>query len=140
MAGPIETRTLSHDEARAVIHWASPVYSITKPAKREGQRGRGSVPSLDRFAWLNLFVDQTMRQLTPAEVAVWLALFRHHQTKTGFARVSQARLAEQTGLSVRSVQLALAGLRRKRLAWNRRRPRSGCMAEYYLWPIAWPGG
>ncbi|NMC19179.1 MAG: helix-turn-helix domain-containing protein [Thermogutta sp.] len=137
---PREIEILTPAEAERLVAWVGPVYNSTRPAREKGQRGRGSVPSLDRFGWLNMFVDRTMRGLTHAEVVVWLCLFRHYQTKTGYARVSESRLAEQTGLSVRTVRRALAGLRRKRLVSNRRKAKQGRIAEYYLWPIAWPGG
>lgn len=65
-------------------------------------------PASGRFLMLNQFVDQTMRNLTPAERAVWLCLFRH--ARDGRVRVSQTRIAAQCGLSTRTTKRAIAQL------------------------------
>ena len=59
-----------------------------------------------RWSHLNGFVDITLRDLTPAEVRVWLILFRDTK-KNGLARTGQASIAERSGLSVRMVKKAV---------------------------------
>jgi hypothetical protein len=63
-----------------------------------------------RFQVLNLFVDEGLRGLTRAEVAVWLVLYR--DTKPGgVATASVGDLAVRAGLSRRNVVRAVGRLR-----------------------------
>jgi DNA-binding transcriptional ArsR family regulator len=91
--------TLCEDEEEAGTAAAAP-----SPAKPEGRSHRG------RFAVLNEFTDVTMRSLGLADVKVWLILFRDTRPN-GLARTGQTDIAERTGLSVRSVKVALRRLR-----------------------------
>jgi len=79
------------------------------PAVRPGRRTRS-----ERFAALNAFVDFGIAdaELTPAEVLVWLVLFRDTKAE-GTARTGQADIARRAGLSVRGVKLAVRGLKAK---------------------------
>src|SRR5205823_5529283 len=77
----------------------------------------------DRFRVLNSFVDVSLRELTPAEVKVWLVLYR--DTRDGVARVAQADVAVRAGLSTRGVRKGLAGLARRGLVEVLRRGRRG---------------
>jgi len=69
----------------------------------------------DRFAVLNAFVDFTLRELTRAELAVWLALYRDTKAADGLARTSQADLARRAGVNLGTVKRALAKLCRRGL-------------------------
>lgn len=62
-----------------------------------------------RWGHLNGFVDVTLRDLTPAEVRVWLVLFRDTKPD-GTARTGQADIARRAGLSVRMVKKAVKKL------------------------------
>lgn len=66
-------------------------------------------PTSSRWAQINAFVDVTLRELTPAEVRVWLVLFRDTK-KTGLARTGQADIARRAGLSQRMVKKAVRKL------------------------------
>ena len=63
----------------------------------------------ERWEILNAFVDFTMARLTPARVRVWLVLFRDTKPD-GLARTGQADVARRAGVSVRTVQRAVAAL------------------------------
>lgn len=66
-------------------------------------------PKAQRWGHLNGFVDVTLRDLTPAEVRVWLVLFRDTKPD-GTARTGQTDIAERAGLCVRMVKKALKKL------------------------------
>lgn len=66
-------------------------------------------PRSARWGHLNGFVDVTLRDLKPAEVRVWLVLFRDTKPD-GTARTGQTDIAERAGLSVRMVKKALKTL------------------------------
>ncbi len=79
-------------------------------------KGASSTPKRrnrsERFAVLNTFVDFGIvdSKLTPAEVVVWLVLYR--DTKgDGTARTAQADIARRAGLNVRTVRRAVAVVR-----------------------------
>lgn len=89
------------------------------PPQRQGQdRAKGKTTGRqagDRFAVLNAFVDFTLRELTRAELAVWLALYRDTKAADGLARTSQADLARRAGVNVRTAKRAVAKLCRRGL-------------------------
>lgn len=61
-----------------------------------------------RFVPLNSLVDYGhLAALTPSAAMVWVCLFRHVSGRTGTARLSQERIAEQTGVSLRAVKDAV---------------------------------
>jgi hypothetical protein len=62
----------------------------------------------ERFAVLNAFVDFAMAELSRAEIAVWMVLFR--DTRDGTARTSIAGLAQRAGCDRSTVFRALRGL------------------------------
>ncbi len=72
-------------------------------AKQRGKTG-------DRFGVLNQFVDAAMAELTRAELATWLVLYR--DTRNGSARTSASDIARRGGTSRRSVQDALVSLKK----------------------------
>lgn len=69
-----------------------------KPPKRDGTR----------WQTLNEFIDITLRDLTPRQVAVWLTLFR--DCRNGVATVSQAYIAERCGLRRPTVSTTISTL------------------------------
>lgn len=75
-----------------------------KPSRRK---------TADRFATVNTFADFTMRELTRAEIAVWLLLWR--DTRNGTARTSQADLARRSGVAVSTVKRAISRLEKRGL-------------------------
>ncbi|MBN2293942.1 MAG: helix-turn-helix domain-containing protein [Pirellulales bacterium] len=81
----------------------------TKRAKQKPARRKTS----DRFAVLNTFADFTLRDLSRAEIAVWLLLWR--DTRDGTARTSQANLARRAGVNVSTVKRAVARLEKSGL-------------------------
>jgi hypothetical protein len=68
----------------------------------------------ERFATLNAFCDFTLRELTRAEIAVWLTLYRDTKAD-GTARTSQADLGRRAGVTLATVKRAVAGLCRRGL-------------------------
>lgn len=83
-----------------------------------------NTPRSARWSQLNGFVDVSLRDLTPAEVRVWLVLFRDVKA-TGTAKTGQADIARRAGLSVRMVRYALTALVRKELVKVVRQGRIG---------------
>ncbi len=63
-----------------------------------------------RFQTINVFIDVTMAELTAAERAVWLILWRDTKADTGLARTSQGNLADRAGVTDRAVRKALVRL------------------------------
>lgn len=66
-----------------------------------------------RFGVLNEFVDCSLAGLTKSELLVWLVLYR--DTRNGTARTAQSDIARRSGVSVRSVQTAIAKLQARGL-------------------------
>jgi hypothetical protein len=77
------------------------------PPKRKGRK------TGDRFAVLNGFVDCSMADLSRAELAAWLVLYR--DTRNGTARTSAEDIGRRIGTSKRAVLDALASLRKRGL-------------------------
>ena len=82
----------------------------TDKAKRKTNERRAG----DRFATLNAFCDFTLRELTRAEIAAWLTLYRDTKPD-GLAKTSQADIGRRTGLNVGTVKRAVARLCRRGL-------------------------
>jgi len=68
----------------------------------------------DRFRVLNMFGDFTLRDLSRAEIAVWLLLWRDTKPD-GLACTSQADLARRAGIAPKTTGRAVASLRRRGL-------------------------
>ncbi len=116
------------------------------PKKRDGLTGAGMLPPMDsgtprslpaarkrtagRFTEINGFVDFSMAKLKPAEVAVWLILWRDTKPD-GFAQTGEADLARRSGYSVRMVKYAVTGLIEKGIVKLVRRGRIGAGASVY---------
>jgi hypothetical protein len=77
------------------------------PVKASKAKGK---PAGERFKVLNAFVDFAIAELSRAEIAVWLILFR--DTRDGTARTSYDDLARRAGCNRRNVGRAI-----RRLEW-----------------------
>ena len=78
-----------------------------KTNKAKGKTERRRIGN--RFAVLNSFCDFTLRELTRAEIAAWLTLYRDTKPD-GLAKTSQADIGRRTGLNVGTVKRAIARL------------------------------
>jgi len=91
-----------------------------RPARRNGRTTTDAEPNPKRkprpglvrrrFALLNAFVDCELARLGPADVAVWLVLYRHGQ-RDGTATAAVSDLARRTRYCNAAVRLALRRLR-----------------------------
>jgi hypothetical protein len=87
-----------------------------EPPCRAASNGKPKRPkrmAADRFGVLNAFTDFTMGELSRAEIATWLILYR--DTRDGKAKTSQIDIARRAGIDARSVRRAIEGLRRRGL-------------------------
>src|SRR6516164_1831947 len=73
------------------------------PKREAGKRSAG-----ERFRTLNNFVDFTLAELSRAEIAVWLILYR--DTRDGTARTGMADLARRAGCAKRNAVRAVQRL------------------------------
>jgi hypothetical protein len=78
--------------------------------KPKGKAAGAKARAGERFAVLNAFVDFALADLSRAEVAVWLVLFR--DTRDGTARTSYDDLARRAGCNRRNVGRAVRRLER----------------------------
>jgi hypothetical protein len=81
-----------------------------KPTAKDRGPGKAKGKTGERFAVLNAFVDFTVAELSRAEIAVWLILYR--DTRDGSARTSVSDLARRAGCNRRTAFRALRGLER----------------------------
>ena len=81
--------------------------------KPKGKAGGGRARAGERFIVLNVFVDVALAELSRAEAAVWLVLFR--DTRDGTARASYEDVARRAGLNRRNVGRAARRLERRGL-------------------------
>jgi predicted transcriptional regulator len=75
----------------------------SKPKEKTGKRSAG-----ERFRLLNNFVDFTLAELTRAEIAVWMILYR--DTRDGTAQTAYDDLARRAGCNRRNVGRAVRRL------------------------------
>jgi DNA-binding transcriptional ArsR family regulator len=83
------------------------------PRPKPGKASKTKGPARERFAVLNAFVDFTLADLTRAEIAVWMILYR--DTRDGTARTSYDDLARRVGINRRNIGRALRRLERRGL-------------------------
>jgi DNA-binding MarR family transcriptional regulator len=87
-----------------------------------------------RFELLNAFVDSGMADLSRAELAVWLALYRDAR-RDGTARTSVADLARRGGMERTTAIRALKRLRgRKMVQVLQRGGLNRGASRYRVWP------
>jgi len=77
-----------------------------KAGKPKGETGKR--PAGERFRVLNNFVDFTLAELSRAEIAVWVILYR--DTRDGTARTGMADMARRAGCSRRAAVSAVQKL------------------------------
>ncbi len=77
-----------------------------KANEPKGQPGKHSAG--ERFRTLNNFVDFTLAELSRAEIAVWLILYR--DTRDGMARTGMEDLARRAGCAKRNAVRAVQRL------------------------------
>lgn len=103
----------AQDEAlrRAEIERAQAAWNAREARKKQQSKRTRQRKDTARRRWtlLNCFVDEGMGDLKPADVAVWLALFRHGSAD-GLATVARSRVVAMTGLTVKTVSAALRRL------------------------------
>jgi hypothetical protein len=93
-----------------------PPFDSRPPKPRKPTPGKASEPkgsahkrkAAGRFRVLNSFVDFTLAELSRAEIAVWLILYR--DTRDGEAQTAMADLARRAGCVKRSVARAVQRL------------------------------
>jgi hypothetical protein len=83
---------------------APPAARARKPARNGKPKGDAG----DRFGVLNGFADFVLAELSRAEIAVWLILYR--DTRDGTARTSYDDIARRAGLNRRNVGRTLRRL------------------------------
>jgi hypothetical protein len=82
----------------------------TSPARRKTSKRESRL----RFEILNAFVDSGMAELSRAELAVWLILYRDTK-RDGSARTSVDDLAQRAGIDRRNILRALKRLQDRRM-------------------------
>src|SRR5262245_7981891 len=83
--------------------------SSNGPQRHQGRnRDKAKGKTGERFVVLNAFVDFTLAELSRAEIAVWLVLYR--DTRDGTARTSYDDIARRAGLNRRNVGRAVRRL------------------------------
>lgn len=85
-----------------------PMDTPREPDTLARPKGNARGQAGERFRVLNNFVDFTLAELSRAEIAVWLILYR--DTRDGSARTSMRDLARRAGCSPRAVATAVARL------------------------------
>lgn len=70
-----------------------------------------SSETANRFSALNAFIDYMMVDLTRAELATWLVLYR--DTRNGVVQASIDAIAKRTGTSRQHTQKAITSLQRR---------------------------
>ncbi len=87
--------------------------ATSKPAATKPAATKPAPAGAGRWQTYNEFVDVTMRELSEAELRVWLILFR--DVRDGLARAGMSDIARRAGLSRRGVVKAVGGLKKRRL-------------------------
>jgi hypothetical protein len=85
-----------------------PMNTPEEPPPRSGKGGKTKGKTGERFAVLNAFVDFSLADLSRAEIAVWLVLYR--DTRDGTARTSYDDLARRASCDRRNVGRAVRRL------------------------------
>jgi len=79
-----------------------------KPAKQPKEKPKRRNEFAERFRTFNAFVDGTLAGIARTDALVWFVIFRH--AKDGISKVSQSRIAQQAGVSKRTVVSAIQRL------------------------------
>ncbi len=101
------------------------------PARRKTSKRASRL----RFEVLNAFVDSGMANLSRAELAIWLTLYRDTK-RDGTARASLADIAQRAGIDRQTASRAVGRLaRRKMLQVLRRGGLNQGPSEYRIFPF-----
>lgn len=84
-----------------------------EPPKPKAKAPKAPKKDANRWQEFNHVVDVVMRDLPPAQLAVWVVLFRDE--RGGVSKSAQTYIATRCGLSRESVSRAIAGLVRRGL-------------------------
>ena len=107
---------------------------MSKPDRPARQKTSKRASRL-RFEVLNAFVDSGMADLSRAELAVWLVLYRDTKP-SGTARASLADIANRAGIDRQTASRAVGKLsRRKMLQVLRRGGLNQGPSEYRVFPF-----
>src|SRR5262245_45211953 len=87
---------------------------MSNAAELTARRKTSKRESRLRFEVLNAFVDSGMADLSRAELAVWLALYRDTK-RDGTARASLADLARRAGIDRQTASRAVGRLARRKM-------------------------
>ena len=102
-----------------------------QPASRKSRKRESRL----RFETLNAFVDSGMANLTRAELALWLVLYRDTK-RCGTARASLGDIARRAGIDRQTASRAVGRLaRRKMLQVLRRGGLNQGPSEYRIFPF-----
>lgn len=91
----------------------TPLETAAERARRNGNGVPKDKPKrrnefAERFRTFNAFVDGSLAELPRTDALVWFVIFRH--AKDGISKVSQSRIAQQAGVSKRTVVSAIQRL------------------------------
>lgn len=132
MAEILEAENRAFTE-KVAADWNAAKARNKQQSKRKRQR---KDTARRRWTLFNRFVDDGMADLKPADVAVWLALFRHAQAD-GTATVARSRLIAMTGLAPRTIKVALRRL--IDFGWMERLRRGGPSGGVAVYRLKKPG-
>lgn len=90
-----------------------PARPVSTSTSKGGEKPKRTAATSNRFGELNAFVDCSMTDLSRAELATWLVLWR--DTKNGTVRTALTDVARRIGASKRAVVDAVSGLEKRGL-------------------------
>jgi len=94
-------------------------------------KGTAKRQSSYRFETLNHFVDHTLADLTPAEVRVWVVLYRDTKSD-GKARASLDDIARRAGVHRQTAWKAIGALKRRNMLKTIKRGRLNAGPSTYV--------
>jgi CRP-like cAMP-binding protein len=100
-----------------------------RPGKAKGKSKTAKAVAAERFQTLNTFVDVALAELSRAEIAIWLVLFR--DCREGIARTAQTDIARRAGCDRRTVNRAIRRLEQRGLIRVVYRGGLGCGCSRY---------
>lgn len=94
---------------------SAPVEAVIAPGRQQNGKHKKNPLIAGRFGDLNAFIDTAMADLTRAEIATWMTLFRFTDVKKNSVTISIEKIAERSGTSVRHTHKAIGTLLEKGL-------------------------
>lgn len=104
---------MSKDEWTVPLEGLPPMDDAEPMPPPPAKSSPGKSQTGERFRVLNSFVDCTMGDLSRAEIAVWMILYR--DTRDGSARTSMTDISRRAGCSCRAVVDATRRLEKRGL-------------------------